>query len=148
MTNETKSFTKVISIALAADNSYTIYMAITILSILINAKSKTFYNFYLLVTSDFTKENMSKITILQNKFSNCTMTFINMKGAFSNRKLGANRLTSPTYYKLYFSEIFPDIDKIIWFDDDIIVKIDLHKMYDSEISNYYLTGVKHASYAL
>lgn len=60
---------KVIPIALAADNNYAMPMAVTITSILTNANKDTFYDFYLLIPSDFSVENKEKLKKLQNNIS-------------------------------------------------------------------------------
>ena len=59
---------KVIPIALAADNNYAMPMAVTKTSILTNAKIDSFYDFYLLIPSDFSVENKEKLKKLQNKY--------------------------------------------------------------------------------
>lgn len=51
---------KVIPIALAADNNYAMPMAVTITSILENANKNTFYDFYLLIPSEFSTKNKKR----------------------------------------------------------------------------------------
>ena len=52
-----------IPVILAADNNYAPYMSVLMISIVKNAKSNSFFDFYLLLPDDFTQENKQKIAI-------------------------------------------------------------------------------------
>ena len=43
--------------------------------------------------------------------------------------------------KLYCAEIFPNLDRIIWLDDDVIILKSLKKLYNSDMGDKYLAGV-------
>ena len=52
-------------------------------------------------------------------------------------------VTSATYYRLYLSEILPDlIEKVIYLDSDILVRHDLEELWNVEISDYSIACVQ------
>ena len=56
-------------------------------------------------------------------------------------------LTYPTFYRLKIAEILPVYyEKAIYIDTDVIVLKDLTVFYNTDISDYYIAGVKAANY--
>ena len=137
----------VVSIALAADNNYAMPMGVTMTSILENAQETTFYEFYLLIPSDFSQENKDKITQLKNKYP-CKINFIDMQNAFDNSPNSLKHTTNQSYYRLLLSQVLPSLDKIIYLDVDTVVLQDLAELYNLDLGNSYYAGVFHPTYYL
>ena len=70
-----KNTMKIIPVALAADNNYAMPMAVSMTSMLESANKDTFYDFYLLIPSDFSDENKEKINKLQEAY-HCKINYI------------------------------------------------------------------------
>ena len=137
-----------IPIILSSDNNYAPFMYITMLSILKNAHSHTFYDFYLMVPSAFSKINENTIMQLKEKY-NCDIHFLDMKNAFSDLTMQISHITSPTYYRLLAGDLLPqEYDKCIYLDVDICVCQDLSPLYNIDMGNNYLAGVKAAIYCI
>lgn len=136
----------IIPVILSADNNYAKYMYITMLSMLKNADKSTSYNFYLLVPSSYSKKNEELFIKLRNEYQ-CCIHFIDMKNAFSTLTMHIPHITSPTYYRLLAADILPqEYDKCIYLDCDICVCKDLGELYNIDMENNYIAGVRAAGY--
>lgn len=136
-----------IPVILASDNNYAPYMSVLMISILKNAKSNPNFDFYLLVPDNFKNEFKTKIENDCNFYGNKQINFINMKNAFCETKRMISHISEQTYYRLRAAEILPDkYDKCIYLDIDIIVNSDLSNLYNIDLEDNYVAGVKAASY--
>lgn len=136
---------KVIPIALAADNNYAMPMAVTITSILENANKNTFYDFYLLIPSEFSTKNKKKINKLQKKYF-CKINYIDMQSYFADAPNKLSHATNQSYYRLLLASIVPQYKKMLYLDVDIVVNSDLAELYDIDLENNYYGGVCHPTY--
>lgn len=111
------------------------------------------------IIDNFSNENKLEINILErnlsdenkkiiSKFnnSNIEINYINMNNVnmnlerFMDRRENYNYISIETYYRFFIPELFPNYDKIIYLDADIIVLEDISKLYNIDIENY-LAGV-------
>ena len=135
-----------IPIILASDDNYAPFMYTTMVSILENAKETTYYDFYLMVPSAFSKNNEKTILTLKDIY-NCDIHFIDMKDAFSDLTMRIAHITSPTYYRLLAGDLLPkEYGKCIYLDVDICVCQDLSELYNIDMGNNYIAGVVAAGY--
>ena len=136
---------KTIPVALAADNNYAMPMAVTMTSILENANKRTFYDFYLLIPSDFSSENKEKISKLQKKYS-CKINYVDMGSYFAGAPNKLVHTTNQSYYRLMLASIVPQYKKILYLDVDTVVNGDLSELYGIELGDNYYGGVCHPTY--
>ncbi|MEI0581571.1 glycosyltransferase family 8 protein [Brachyspira pilosicoli] len=111
------------------------------------------------IIDNFSNENKLEINILErnlsdenkkiiSKFnnSNIEINYINMNNVnmnlekFMDIREHYNYISIETYYRFFISELFPNYDKVIYLDADIIVLEDISKLYNIDIENY-LAGV-------
>ena len=138
----------VVPIILSSDDNYAPYMYVTMYSALENAMPDTFYDFYLLVPSAFSKHNTDLIMELKEKY-NCDIHFIDMKNAFADLTMHIPHITSPTYYRLLAGDLLPKkYDKCIYLDVDVCVCRDLASLYNIDMGSNYIAGVVAAAYYL
>ena len=132
-----------IPIILAADNNYAPYMSVLMISILKNAKSNPFLDFYLLVPDNFKEEYKNKIEKDCNFYKNKQLNFINMQNEFSQTKKMISHITEQTYYRLRAAEILPvKYNKCIYLDVDTVVNDDISELYNIDLEDNYVAGVK------
>ena len=131
-----------IPIVLSSDNDYVLYMYTTMISVLENKKKNTFYAFYLLVPTKFSRSNVNKILSISNKYI-CYIHFIFMnEKIFKYIKMNIPHITLPTYYRLLIGDLLPnEIDKCIYLDVDICVCKDLSELFNIDIKDNYIAGV-------
>lgn len=134
---------QIVPIILSSDNNYAPYMSIIMISILKNAKSNSFFDFYLLVPDSFNEKNKQKIQKDCAFYKNKQINFVNMNCEFNSVKRMISHISEQTYYRLKAADILPEkYDKCLYFDVDVIVNIDLKEYFDIDISDYYIGGVK------
>lgn len=131
----------IIPIVLTSDNKYTPFLYTTMISVLKNANKNTFYDFYLIVTPDFSDINKEQVNKLKKKYD-CSINFIYMQNQFANFGFSV-----ASWYRLLLADLLPkQIDKCIFLDDDICVRADLSQLYNTNLEDNYVAGVLACGY--
>ena len=124
---------------LPKDYEYIIYT--TIISALENANKNSFYAFYLIVPSDFSK-NIENQFLKINKIYKCDLYIIFVQSKFENLINKISNSSFPNYYHFLIGELIPkEINKCIYLGSDICVNKDLSGLFNIDIENNYLAGV-------
>jgi len=131
-----------IPVVLASDNNYAGPLGVTLVSIMKNVKFST-YDFYILVSPDFSLDNENKIRNLIKR-NNFPVTFIYVKeNCFEKINIQILHITTPTFYRLLIPQLLPnEIEKCLYLDVDIIVTKDLGELFSTDLTKYYVAGVK------
>ncbi len=117
-------------IFMICDEKYAPYTATAIQSI---EKNKSFFTknyFYVAVPTD-----VEKVKLYFNENLTKNITFISMSDFFKDRY--DSSLMDVYYSRFWASELFPDLDKILYLDSDILVFKDLSALYEQDIQNVY-----------
>ena len=134
-----------INICIATDENYLKYMATTIVSILKNASKNDELHFYILCNevSSNSKEYIKSL----KKFRHFELDFldINIKDFEDFPEVGPH-ISNTSYFRYKIAELLPNINKIIYIDCDIIVKESLSKLFNTDISEFYIGGVEDVGY--
>mgnify|MGYP005764711051 CR=1 FL=1 len=129
-----------IPVVLAADQNYIDPLLVTIGSILISASVKTRYEIIIL-TDDALNEQ--RIYELGEKFGHAKFTIIRMDNQLLNKAHIQNEgLSAFTYIRLFIPTLLPEYTKCIYLDTDLVVLDDLTKLYEMDIEQFYVAGVK------
>ncbi len=140
---------KTIPIFFTFDNNYVEPAAVAFYSLLNKAKENVYYEMYVL-HSDITEEKQHLLTEIVNKKGNAKLTFTNTDGFLNefwdngtfNFQSSNSTFTADTIIRCFGSKFFPQYDKIIYSDVDIIVVDDISDVYDIDLTNKYIAGVK------
>jgi len=129
------------------DNNYVIPAAVAFYSMLKNCSKEYYYKLYILHT-DITKTNQEKLIENVKEFSDFSeLIFINMEHKFEDlwNTIGEKgHFSKEVMYKVLVASIFPDYDKIIVSDVDVVFLNDISQSYfmlDTS-EDYYLAGIK------
>lgn len=129
---------KTVPIAMALDDGYLYPTIVSITSMMENAKKGTVYNLYIMHPENFSDDGKEKLRSLGVKYKNCNIKLIDMKKEYADA-VESGHITTPAYYRLSLSELFPKLDKMLWIDGDALIFGDLNEMYDLDTGdNYYL----------
>lgn len=140
---------KTIPIFFTFDNNYVEPAAVAFYSLLNKAKKDVFYKMHVL-HSDITQEKQQLLANIVNKKGNAKLTFINTdgflndfwgNGSFSFSQANST-FTVDTIIRCFGAKFFPQYDKIIYSDVDIIFVDDISEIYDIDIQDKYIAGVK------
>ena len=142
---------KKIPIFFSFDDNYAAHAAVTFESLLSNANKDIFYELYVLHTK-VSVQAEERLQNLLKKHNNATLTFINVEGLFDiefndeHFSTGHDnaKFTIETMYRCLptFVKELDKYDKIIYSDVDIVVVEDISDLYDIDLENKYIAGVK------
>ncbi len=129
---------KEIPICLISDEKYLFAVSTAIISALENIGENSFYKIYCLIIKDINEKEREKILSIQNKYQDkCSIELIYKKECKKNQ----DRVANACQYKFLLGKIFPQYEKILYLDADIVVRGDLSEFYETDISNHDLAGV-------
>lgn len=132
-----------IPVVLSTDENYIFPTLVVISSMLQYAHEKTEYDIYIQTTEECREKCMEMAQYLYKKYQNFDLHLIIMNQVlFKNIKVTNIHVKSPTYYRLMVAEQLQKYDKCIILDSDILVQDDLTKLYNWEIDENYIAGVK------
>lgn len=136
-----------IPIMFCFDNNYVIPAAVAFYSLLENANKDYNYKLYILHT-DITVENQNKLKMTIEQFNNIAeIIFINLEHKFQdiwNEIKIKGHFSKEVMYKTLVASIFPQYEKIIVSDVDVVFLNDISESYfflNTE-EDYYLAGTK------
>ena len=132
-----------IHIVLSSSNEFVPYCATTMASILYNANKSKNIHFYIL-TYNITTKNKKQLDKLK-KIKNCTIEYPifdeKLLDMFAGIKIPPH-VTKMTYARILIPDILPQIDKAIFIDSDTIVRTDISRLYDIDISKSCFAAVE------
>lgn len=118
-----------IPIIFSVDNNVVVPCVVSITSLLCNINSDTFYDIYILYDhSMLSAENIRRIRQSFIKNDRCAVSFLNMDHSFSEVS-PIGHITTAAYYRLDIPILFPQFDKVIYADVDMIFQQDLSDVY-------------------
>lgn len=127
-----------IPIFFTIDNSYAPYISVAIQSIIENASKD--YNYKIIVLyQELSEENIQKISSLQRE--GFEIKFVYMKDGLESitdrveNRLRCDYFTLTIYFRLFIPDMFPEYDKGIYIDSDIVVPGDISELYNHELGN-------------
>ena len=124
-----------IPIFFAVDDGYIPFLAVTIQSIIDNSSENYLYNLRILYTN-ISKENMSKINKLAK--NNINIEFVNLNyyiDRIKDKLYTRDYYSKSTYFRLFLPNLYPQYDKILYLDSDLVLLDDVAKLYNINIKN-------------
>lgn len=124
-----------INIFFACDKNYIPHLTVALTSIMKNANKEYPYRFYVLEVGldlDY-KKQLEECLIGDStiEFVDVEKSMRSLKGKITLR----DYYTSATYYRLFIPILFPDLDKVLYLDSDIVVLDDISKLYNVNLGN-------------
>lgn len=136
----------ILPIVMAFDESYAIQTYVAIYSILSKKNKKTFCKFYLMMPRELDEPMKEKFNELFVGKRDASVEYLIMGNRFASSPLKIHRITTPTYYRFAIAGMLPQHKKCIYLDSDIVVCSDLTELFNHELSNNYLAGVKSSAH--
>lgn len=133
--NNTKKIRKEIPIFTATDDNYVPFLAVALQSMLDNASNNYNYSIKILNTG-VSDENIKKIKKYEKE--NVNIEFVDVKKALDEVSLRLHTCiyyTQTTYYRLFISSLYPQYDKVLYIDCDVVVRGDISKLYNINIGD-------------
>ena len=132
---------KIIPIFFAVDDFYSDYLCVTLQSLIENSSSKYDYMIYVLI-DELSEEN--KRILLSMQQSNVKIEFASVTEKLRKicEKLHMrDYYTKATYYRFFIPELFPQYDKGLYLDCDIVMTVDIAELYNTELGDNYIAAI-------
>lgn len=124
-----------IPIFFAIDDGYIPFLAVTLESMLSNSSSK--YNYEIKVLHlNINEQNKKKI--YKYKRENVNIEFVNIEKdlqKIDNKLYTRDYYSKTTYFRLLIPELYPEYDKALYLDSDIVVLNDISILYNMDIGD-------------
>ena len=131
MTNILKK--KVIPIVYAVDDNYAPFLSVSLKSIMDNVSKDYFVKVYILNTG-LSKHNERRIVeIAEENTSDIDIEYVDVAhrmDKIADKTHLRDYYTNAIYYRIFIPSLFPQYDKIIYIDCDIVVLDDISKLYN------------------
>ena len=129
---------KEIPIFFSTDDKYIPYLDVAISSLIANASEAFDYRIIILNTG-LNEENVHKI--MQNEKKGFKIDFVDISADVQNirsRLKNVYHFSIVTYYRLFIASLFPQYDKVIYLDCDLVVLGDISELYHTELDDNIL----------
>ncbi|MEE1047951.1 MAG: glycosyltransferase family 8 protein, partial [Clostridia bacterium] len=127
-----------IPIFFSTDDNYIPYLDVAIASLIANASKN--YNYRIIVlNTGLCAENIAKVKLNERPgfvidFIDISKQIENIKSHFKN----VYHFSIVTYYRLFIASLFPQYDKIVYLDCDLVVLGDISGLYNAPLGNNIL----------
>ena len=131
-----------IPIFFASDNNYAPYLAVALKSLLTNASPDYFYKIHIL-TTNLDEDICEKLKKLATPNSSIEVISLaseieHIKDRFQLR----DYYSIETYYRFFIPDMFPQYDKALYLDSDIVVLGDISNLFLTNISNFLVAAAQ------
>lgn len=129
---------KEIPIFFSTDDNYIPFLDVAIRSLIANASKE--YTYRIIILNTGLKEDGVR-RIQQNETETVTIDFIDISDEVEHirsRFKNVYHFSVVTYYRLFIASLFPEYDKVIYLDCDLVVCGDISKLYRVELESNIL----------
>lgn len=126
---------EVIPIFFAIDDGYMPFLAVALESLIENSSKKYYYSIKVLYTN-ISEENKKKIN--KYKRENVNIEFVDLNYYIEKVKdklYTRDYYTNTTYFRLFIANLYPQYNKAIYLDSDIVVLGDIAELYNQDIGD-------------
>lgn len=129
---------ELIPIFFTIDDGYAPYLHVALISLIKNASKDRRYKI-IVVYQELNEENRNNLAKLVDDYPNFEMEFKFMKQSLDmitdriENRLRSDYFTMTIYFRIFIPDMYPEYDKAIYIDSDIIVPGDISELYDTDM---------------
>ena len=129
---------ELIPIFFTIDDGYAPYLHVALISLIKNASKDRRYKI-IVVYQEINEENRNNLAKLVEDYPNFEMEFKFMKQSLDmitdriENRLRSDYFTMTIYFRIFIPDMYPEYDKAIYIDSDIIVPGDISELYDTDM---------------
>lgn len=133
---------KRVPVVFAIDKNVVVPCGVTITSLLANAGAETVYDLFILFDGEHLGAgDRQALSDAFQEDPKCTLSFVDVGEAFKETEgLTSGHITTATYFRLAIPDLFPQYDKVIYADIDLIFQQDLSGLYETSLQNQELVA--------
>lgn len=124
-----------IPIFFATDDGYIPFLAVALESLIDNASSENYYLIKILYTN-ITEENQNKIKKYER--DNVNIEFVDLNyyiNKVKDKLYTRDYYSKTTYFRLFIPELYPQYDKVLYLDSDIVILSDIAELYNIDMED-------------
>ena len=126
---------KTVSVAFCFNNAYCSLAAGAISSLIRHTSEQYQYDIYI-VQDDISEQNRYLINTLNDK-GNVNIIFVDVKfDELTNEDINYTRHTKYAFARLFFHRIFPQLDRILYLDSDLIIVGDVAEIFNQDLEGH------------
>jgi lipopolysaccharide biosynthesis glycosyltransferase len=111
-------------------------------SIIENADTRQKYEFIILHCGDISQNSMKKLCEMLTEFRNFSIEFSDFTEIAKNYNFFISRhITVEAYFRLFIPFKFPQYEKALYFDGDMVCRTDISRLFNMDILNYLIGAV-------
>ncbi len=129
---------KTIPVFFACDENFVKFTAVTIKSLITNASKEFSYDIHILCTKISEEKKRKALELASEGFKIYFDDVTDYLKSISYRLPIRDYYSKTTYYRLFISEMFPELDKAVYLDSDMIVLGDISELYSHDIGENYV----------
>ena len=129
---------EIIPIFFTIDDAYAPYLHVALISLIENASKDRNYKI-IVVYQELNEENRNNLAELVKDHPNFEMEFKYMKQSLDmitdriENRLRSDYFTMTIYFRIFIPDMYPEYDKAIYIDSDIVVPGDISELYDTDM---------------
>lgn len=132
---------EIIPIFFAVDDGYIPFLAVSLQSLVENSSKNNKYVIKVLYTN-ISEENRNKI--MKYERENVNIEFVDLNYYIEKVKdklYTRDYYSKTTYFRLFIPDLYPQYDKALYLDSDIVILSDIADLYNQEIGDNLVAGV-------
>ena len=134
------NFINKVNIAYSTDENYIFPTLVSMTSLMENSNKDTFCKIIILISKGVSEKDKSTLKSIEKKYNNCKVNLVDMNNQFENSE--EIYWSTAMYYRLNLPQILQNEKRCIYIDGDTIVRKDLSEMYNLNLDDYYIAGVR------
>lgn len=132
---------KIIPIFFAVDDKYIPFLAVALKSLIENSSKENKYLIKILYTN-VSEEN--KKEIMKYEQENVEIEFVSVNDyveRIKDKLYTRDYFTNATYYRMFIPDLFPQFDKVLYLDSDIVVLHNIADLYNIDMGTNLIAGI-------
>jgi lipopolysaccharide biosynthesis glycosyltransferase len=129
-----------IHVVFSANVAYYQHLCVMLTSILENNPHRPFA-FYVL-TDQHAPDAVTSFAALKNRYANFELQVIQINHAKFPRFPLHGHITIQTYDRLFLPALFPNLDKVLYLDCDMICEDKLDELWNTDLAGYYTAAIE------
>ena len=135
---------KEIPLVFAVDDNYAPFLCVALRSIIDNASTDYYYKVYILNTG-LCEDNKKRIVSIAEELSDdLSVDYVDVADrmdAIKDKTALRDYYTNTTYYRIFIPSLFPQYDKILYLDSDMVFLDDISKLYNVDLGDNIFAAI-------
>jgi lipopolysaccharide biosynthesis glycosyltransferase len=123
------------------DENYAMNACVAIYSLLRSKAKDTYYHIYIIIREKFSSTVLESFDSLVKQYIGTIIEYVEIGTVLDNSTAGQH-FTTDCNFRLIAADLFPNLDKCIHLDVDIVVLDDLTQMWNIDIGDNIIAGIR------